>query len=380
MRINTNVNALNTLRNLSASEKSVADSTAKLSSGFRINKASDDAAGLAIANKLRNTGAALTQASRNADQASSMLQIADGAAQTLGGIVDRMKQLAAAAASASAGSGTDDQRGKLQSEFDALNSEITRIVATTKYQGVSLLSGGGTPAGHVLDTTNVTDAGDIADVKISANVANGTYTISSDGTSNGVVTLDDGNGNTQKLIAVDGAQTLNFDKLGVTIKTGVGFKASTTSAAASFDTQTFDVTAGSSATTGMDFLIGASGDATGNDLLTVDLGSGITALSNTDISSAQSAAQARMADIDSLLDSVNSFVGGLGAAESRINFAQQNLASTIQNTAAAESTIRDVDMASEMANFTKAQILQNAGTAMLAQANQSGQSVLRLFQ
>jgi flagellin len=379
MRINTNINALNTLRNLSMSEKSVADSTAKLSSGFRINKASDDAAGLAIANKLRNTGAALTQASRNADQASSMLQIADGAAQTLGGIIDRMKQLAAAAASASAGSGADDQRPKLQAEFTALNSEITRIVATTKYQGVGLLSGGGTPATHTLDTSAVTDAGDISDISIQANVQDGSYTISSDGTSNGVVTVSDGT-HTQKLIAVDGAQTLNFDQIGITIKTGVGFKASTTSTAASFDTQAFTVAAGSAATTGMDFLIGASGDATGNDLLTVNLGSGITALSNDDISSSQGAAEARMADVDTLLDNVNTFVGSLGAAESRINFAQQNLASTMQNTAAAESTIRDVDMASEMANFTKAQILQSAGTAMLAQANQNGQSVLRLFQ
>jgi flagellin len=379
MRINTNVNALNTLRNLSASEKSVADSTAKLSSGFRINKASDDAAGLAIANKLRNTGAALTQASRNADQASSMLQIADGAAQTLGGIIDRMKQLAAAAASASAGSGADDQRPKLQAEFDALNSEITRIVSTTKYQGVGLLSGGGTPAGHVLDSSTITDAGDIAEITISAGVADGSYTISSDGTSNGVVTVSDGT-NTQKLIAVDGAQTLNFDQLGIVIKTGVGFKASTTSTAASFDAQAFAVTAGTAATSGMSFLVGASGQATTDDLLTVDLGAGITALSNTDISTTQGAAQARMADIDTLLDNVNTFVGGLGAAESRLNFTQQNLASTIQNTAAAESTIRDVDMAAEMANFTKAQILQSAGTAMLAQANQNGQSILRLFQ
>ena len=130
----------------------------------------------------------------------------------------------------------------------------------------------------------------------------------------------------------------------------------------------------------MSFLVGASGQATTNDLLTVDLGTGITALSNDDISTDQATAEARMTDIDTLLDNVNTFVGGLGAAESRINFAQQNLASTIQNTAAAESTIRDVDMASEMANFTKAQILQSAGTAMLAQANQNGQSVLRLFQ
>src|SRR3954465_13347279 len=140
MRINTNVNAMNTLRNLSQTEKAVASSTAKLSSGFRINQASDDAAGLAIANKLRNTGAALTQASRNADQASAMLQVADGAAQTIAQIVDRMKQLAAAAATDNAGSGSDDQRDKLQNEFTALNNEIGRIVSTTKYQGVGLLS------------------------------------------------------------------------------------------------------------------------------------------------------------------------------------------------------------------------------------------------
>ena len=294
MRINTNVNALNTLRNLNASEKSVADSTAKLSSGFRINKASDDAAGLAIANKLRNTGAALTQASRNADQASAMLQIADGAAQTLGGIIDRMKQLAAAAASASAGSGANDQRPKLQAEFDALNSEITRIVATTKYQGVGLLSGGGTAASVVSDTSTITAAADIASVTLSGNVAvpttTNTYTLSSAGGTAGVVTLDDGNGNKQKLIAVDGAQTLNFDKLGVVIKTGVGFTASTaldTDPAASFDTQTFTTSVGTAATSGLDFLIGASGDATGNDLLNVNLGAGITALSNDDISTDQ---------------------------------------------------------------------------------------------
>src|SRR3954469_21526893 len=104
MRINTNVSALNTLRSLGQNNKAVADSTAKLSSGFRINKASDDAGGLAIANLLRNTGKALTQASRNAQQASSMLQVADGAISNVSGILDRMKELATQAASDNVGS------------------------------------------------------------------------------------------------------------------------------------------------------------------------------------------------------------------------------------------------------------------------------------
>src|SRR5436305_4435029 len=103
MRINTNINAQNTLRNLNNTTNMIADSTAKLSSGFRINKASDDAAGLAIANKLRNTGRALGQASRNADQASSILQIADGSAQQISQILDRMKELATQASSANVG-------------------------------------------------------------------------------------------------------------------------------------------------------------------------------------------------------------------------------------------------------------------------------------
>jgi flagellin len=380
MRINTNVNALNTLRNLANTENAVASSTAKLSSGFRINKASDDSAGLAIANKLRNTGAALTQASQNADQASSMLQVADGAAQTIAQIVDRMKQLASAAATDNVGTGSDDQRDKLQTEFTALNDEIGRIVDTTKYQGVALLGGGSSVGGATVDSSSVTAAADIASISAGNTAATGTYTLSSAAGTAGVVTLDDGAGHSQSLIAVNGEQTLSFDKLGVTVKTGVGFVASQaddTTDAASFDTASFGVTAGTSSGASLNFLIGASGDPAGEDTLTLSLGS-IAKLGTDDITST-TAAHTAMANVDTLLNDVNTYLGKLGASESRISFAQQNLASTIQNTAAAESTIRDVDMASEMANFSKSNILAQAGTAMLAQANQSGQGVLRLF-
>ena len=378
MRLNTNVSALNTLRNLNRTQQMEADSTAKLSSGFRINKASDDAAGLAIADRLRNTGAALTTASQNADQASSMLQIADGAAQVISSIVDRMKQLATQAASANAGTGAYDQHPKLDAEFQALNSEIGRIVGSTSYQGVSLLSGGGTAGTNVVSANTFTAAMDVASTSVQTGVVNGVYTVTSAAGSNGVVTLTDGAGHSQSLIAVNGAQTLNFSQIGITISTGIGFAASTAGAAASFNTGTLTVSTGVAATAGMNFLIGASGDPSGNDKLTVNLGS-IAPLSSGDLLTASDATTA-MASVDTLLNTVTSFLGTLGASESRISFAQQNLASTIQNTAAAESTIRDVDMAAEMTNFTKSQILATAATAMLAQANTSGQSVLKLFQ
>jgi flagellin len=136
MRINTNVSALNTLRNLANSDAAVASATSKLSSGFRINKAMDDAAGLAIANKLRNTGRALGAAQKNVEQGIAMLQIADGSLQSIASILDRMKELATQHNSANTGT---DAQANISAEFDVLSTEIDRIVATTQYEGSDLL-------------------------------------------------------------------------------------------------------------------------------------------------------------------------------------------------------------------------------------------------
>ena len=132
MRINTNVSALNTLRNLANSDQAVASATAKLSSGFRINKAMDDAAGLAIANKLRNTGRALGAAQKNVEQGIAMLQIADGSLQSIAGILDRMKELATQHESANTGA---DAQTNIEAEFDVLAGEINRIVGAAQYEG-----------------------------------------------------------------------------------------------------------------------------------------------------------------------------------------------------------------------------------------------------
>jgi len=138
MRINTNVSAMNTLRQLSGTSRRFAQSDGRLSSGLRLNSASDDAAGLGIANKIRADVRSMRQASRNAEQANSVLQVAEGAAQTVSQIVDRMKEFATQAASDNVDS---VGRGWVKSEYDALSTEINKIAATTKFQGKTLIDG-----------------------------------------------------------------------------------------------------------------------------------------------------------------------------------------------------------------------------------------------
>jgi flagellin len=275
-RINTNTAAYGAYRNLTLTGMNLEKSIQKLSSGFRINRAADDAAGAAIANDLRSTGRSLQAAQRNASQANSVLQIADGAVSTIATILDRMKELATSAASDSSGT---TGRANLNAEYQQLVSEIDRITATTKYQGTALLDGTYT----------------------------GTFLVSSSGAYAGNDT-----------ITVSGA-TLNM----------------------------------ASAT----LLGGAAGD--------------LTSLAN---------AQAELTKVDTGITNVGKAIGVIGAGESRIEYATTNVASTFQNVQSAESVIRDTDMAYEMTQFTKYQILQQAGTAMLAQANQSPQSILKLLQ
>ncbi|MEO7359802.1 MAG: flagellin [Gemmatimonadaceae bacterium] len=257
MRINTNVGALDAARNLFLVQRDVESSMGKLSSGLRINHASDDAAGLAIANKLRTSTRALTVAANNAEQANAMLQIAEGSATQIQRILERQKELYIQRAS----SQNNGQTASLDSEYSTLSDEAARIVNSTNFQGADVF--GASLSFKVSDTT------------------------------------------------ASGASTIDIS---------IALSAS-------------DVSAGTSAAT----------------------------------------------DVSSLLDTVNTALGTIGAAQNRLGYAIANIKAAIVNQSAAESTIRDVDMASEMAMFTKNNILAQAGTAMLAQANQSGQSVLSLL-
>jgi flagellin len=376
MRINTNVSALNAFRNLSRVEGNVADSMQKLSSGLRINKAADDAAGLGIANTLRSSTRALNQAAQNAEQASAMLQVAEGSTSAIESILERMKELAAQSASSNSG-----DRVQLQSEFNTLRTEITRIVNTTDYQGNKLIDGS---LGTKLDVVGNWTLDNSADVQASTIKATGapagTFTLAvADATH---LSATDANGNVQVVqVVATGAQSVSFSQFGISFTTASTFD--TGDASHDLHGDTVQVVAGAHAA---DFLVSASSGAyAGNDLVSlssaIDLTTGSSGLniSGADISS-QSAAQTALASLDTAIGTVNSALGTIGATQSRIGFALDTTKTAIQNFTAAESTIRDVDMAEEMTKFSKNQILAQAGTAMLAQANQSGASVLKLLQ
>lgn len=362
MRINTNVSAIRAHRNLTMVNDRLTNSMAKLSSGFRITRAADDAAGLGIANVLRADIRAMSQAARNAEQAASVLNIADGAAGSVQKMLERMKELAAQAASDNVDAAG---RQRITAEYQALRAEIDRTVATVKFQGNTLLNGGFGAAIDPASTALATTTG-VYQIRLTGAGA-GAFTLSS---GSGVVTLT--NGAISQTLGVTAAtkQTLNFSVLGISIDTNQTVGDATIAG-------TVTVSAGSGS-----FLVSASGQYSGSDQIAIsgaslDLRSSTLTI-NTDPDSLANA-QAALAEIDAAIGQVNSAIGVIGSLQSRIETATETVRISVQNFSAAESTIRDLDMAEEMTTFTKNQILVQAGTAMLAQANQNPQSVLQLL-
>ena len=345
MRINTNISALNAYRNLTETNKSVGSSMEKLSSGFRINRAADDAAGLGIANRLRADTRALSQAAKNAEQANSVLQIAEGGASTIQKMLERMKELATQAGSDSVDTAG---RARIQAEFTELQAEITRTVDTTKFQG-----------GHLLKTVVAADA---VDASVFA-AASDNMTAAGGNTGTGNVTL---NG------TYSGSADATIDVSAVSGEVdGDAWSIAATAAAdaveASGGTRSFLV-GSSEQYDGADTL-----DISGFDLTLATLGIDGDSLATLD------GARTALDNIDDAMATVATTLGNIGAAQNRIEYAVSNLKTSIQNFTAAESAIRDVDMAEEMTKFSKNSILAQAGTAMLAQANQSAQGVLQLL-
>lgn len=358
MRINTNVTALTAQRNLSMTNSAVGKSMGRLSSGFRINSAADDAAGLAIANKFRADIRSLTQASRNAEQATSVLQIAEGGVSNIAKILDRMKELATQAAADAVDA---DGRTQINNEFTALKSEVDRITNTVKFQGDKLLDGNYGTSVSYSSTTGLYDAQ-------SSGASNGVYTLAS---ASSVVTLSSAGGTQTLGVSAGAKQTLNFSTFGISIDTDTAVTAS------SLNGGLITVSAGN----GGKFMVSSSGEYGGQDAITLSaLNLTTTTMGiNGNSLSTRGNAETALAAIDTAIKHANTALGKIGAAANRIEFAASNTETAIQNVSAAESVIRDVDMAKEMTEFTKNQILQQAGTAMLAQANQSSQAVLQLL-
>jgi flagellin len=272
LRINTNIASLNAQRNLMQSTDSLQRSLERLSSGLRITRASDDAAGLAISERFRAEVRSLQQAQRNALDGVSLLQVAEGALNETSGILIRMRELAIQSANGTLGTG---ERATLNAEFSDLITEIGRIAAVTEFNGTTMLDGTAPTVTFQVGVNNTAD-----------------------------------------------------DQIAVT---------------------------------------GVDATATGIGINALDI-------------SALAGAQGALTTLDTAIDNVSGLRAGFGTAQNRLESTVRSIAVAVENTSAAESRIRDVDVASETALLTKFQVLQQAGIAVLAQANISTQSALALLQ
>jgi len=368
LRIQNNITALNAHRNLTVNDSALSKSLERLSSGYRINKAADDAAGLAISQAFRADIASFKVASRNTAEANSLLQVAEGALDQIGNMLTRLKELATQAASANAGSNVD----KINAEGDALIAEIDRIATSTEYADTQLING---TFGVGISSGSAITASDGVSAATGLKALED-YTIDvAAGSGAGVVNIT--------ITTGDGAQTIN----GITVP-GAGETSSVTFGAFGL-TLTFNsnLTSGGGSDGVLEatdsgnstFQVGAENQA--DNRITVSLGDATAAtlgLTTGQLANA-SLAQAFLTKIDTAIDTLNDRRGDIGAAQNRLAYSAANLSVTIENVTASESIIRDVDMAGEMVTFTKSQILMQAGTAMLAQANMAPQSILSLF-
>ena len=391
-RINTNIEALNAERNLTITAGKYASSVEKLSSGLRINRAADDAAGLAISERLEAQVTGLNQAQRNAQDGVSMVQTAEGALNEVHSMLQRIRELAVEAGNSTLGS-SDAQ--SVNAEITALQAEITRIATTTTFNSQNLLTGALSVAqtGGTANNGFVVQAGtntSITNISVVGAKASTTYTMTSATGGAGTVTLSDGNGNSQTLtlqaIGAKGSETLNFGNLGVslTVASVAGESAANVSAGLVGTGNTVITGAGSGAT----FQIGANaGDTLGvafADARTSAYAGFDTAISNFTTAANSgigiaAAAGALITATDTAIGTVSSIRANFGAVENRLNHTVASISVASENLNASESRIKDLDVAAEMVNFTKTQILQQAGTSILAQANQAPQNILTLL-
>jgi flagellin len=282
LRIMSNTDAMDAYRNLSVTQNKMSSALEKLSSGYRINRAADDAAGLAISEGLRAQIGGLNVAVRNAQDGVSVVQTAEGALTEVHSILQRVRDLTVQAANA--GSNNTDSENAIVSEIGELGSALTDIAGRTEFNGTKLLDGSTASLSFQVGA----NAGDT----VSVNMAD-----------------------------ISGVATA-VTAVGTAITTGLG----------------------------------------------------------TDVSTAAAAASTAITSIDTQISTVSTARAGLGASQNRFEHTINSLNVAVENLTASESRIRDTDMAQQMMNFTKAQILSQAGTAMLAQANHAPQSVLKLLQ
>ena len=388
MIINHNMNALNAHRNMNVNNTAAGKSMEKLSSGLRINRAGDDAAGLAISEKMRGQIRGLEQSSRNAADGISMIQTAEGALNETTNILQRMRELAV---QASNDTNTSSDREEIQKEINALTEEVDRIANNTEFNTQKLLNGNKSGVGGEVVNKAVNAVAGQFEVTIDRDALNNGDKLTIDGTTVTLTTADKQNdGALQTALTnafvdytvafANGKATFtqkdasDKEKMNVTlnnsvakvnvVNAGVGAKAEEVSEGKAH------VQVGANAKQSMSIEIG---DMRAKALdIKKDDGSSLS------VASAEEANKAIEA-FDKALNSVSSQRANLGAVQNRLEYTISNLDNTAENLTSAESTLRDVDMASEMMEYSKNNILNQAAQAMISQANQQPQNVLQLL-
>lgn len=393
IRILTNINSINAQRNLSVSSKMFSKAVARLSSGLRITSAADDAAGLSISEKLRAQGRGLAQAIRNAQDGISLVQTAEGALNEVSSLLQRIRELAVQAKN---GTLSTQDLNAVSDEVVQLRDEITRITGQTEFNGVTLLNGS-------LKTS--LDAS--TEIKVGAAVGTLAAVFSAlDVTSANAgarFTLTNPSADTVRMTGTVGGTSVSQDLTANTL----------TAATQTFNFSQFNVKFTVSGTAADGTLLAANLADAGNDLVLTDATGGTLTLQvgansgqtlTVSISDAQASgigsagtygdlsavvddfdgAESTVADtlidsVDQAITDISSIRSKLGAAQNRLDHAINNLGIGVESLGAAESRIRDADIAKETVDFVKAQILQQAGTAILAQANSAPHSVLALL-
>lgn len=380
--INTNMASLNAQRNLSSSQGDFNTALQRLSTGLRINSAKDDAAGLAISERMTSQIKGLNQAARNASDGISLGQTAEGALGEVSNNLQRIRELAIQSSNVT---NSQSDRDALQTEVTQLLQEIDRVADQTSFNGVALLDGSftgavfqvGANAGETITVAATTDANTAALGSLAQNTTAGLSVAASGITGFATAIVAGGvtvNGTDIGAIAGAGSAAERAGQLvnainNVSQQTGVG---------ASYDGATGQLSLNSAAAI---TIAGTANDLTeagfaNGAFATVTTATGIDTLTVGNFAGAQTA----IGLVDSALTSINDARATLGAVQNRFESVVTSLQTSSENLSAARSRIMDADFASETANLTRAQILQQAGTAMLAQANSAPQNVLSLLQ
>jgi flagellin len=381
--INSNSAAMLTANSINRNERMMTSTMERLSTGKRINSAADDAAGLAIATKMTAQVRGLDQAGRNANNATSMLQLADGAAEQVSNILQRMREITVQAAD---GSNSVSDVAVLNVEFKEAAEEVDRIIDSTEFNGKKLLNGdaGGIAGSGDSSVTfqiganaGQTLTADFGDFNLAAGAA-GVYesytitTVTDLSASAANLSLDDGQGNTISVTSGTHADA-NAQKAALELATGYDDLAYTVSSDGTGLTWT-----------AKEFGNGADATSVGSGNLPKADGSNVGPM-GADISSYKTTGMG--SDYDAALTAIDVSIGGVatqratfGATMNRLEYAVDNLASSSLATATARGRIEDANYATETTSLARSQIIAQAGTAMLAQANQKSQSVLSLLQ